>query len=118
MDSEKKKAKDDASQTNAFPKLKSTLSARNLFAGRDLLNQITEFCSELKKLATRGKDKGCTDSKFNGTKDVTSSKEKPCKVLGELVGDEKERKPLLEISKEKSDGVENSCSKGKQRRIK
>ncbi|KAF4360955.1 hypothetical protein F8388_016764 [Cannabis sativa] len=34
------------------PRLKSTLSARNLFAGRDILNQITEFCNELKRMAT------------------------------------------------------------------
>ncbi|KAL5719622.1 hypothetical protein ACHQM5_012377 [Ranunculus cassubicifolius] len=38
------------------PKLKSTLSASNLFAGRDILNQITEFCSELKKMVMKPKD--------------------------------------------------------------
>ncbi|KAL6003099.1 hypothetical protein ACLOJK_023322 [Asimina triloba] len=37
------------------PQLKSTLSARNLFAGKDILNQITEFCNELKKLAVSGR---------------------------------------------------------------
>lgn len=33
------------------PQLKSTLSARNLFSGKDILTQISEFCSEIKKLA-------------------------------------------------------------------
>ena len=33
------------------PKLRSTFSARNLKAGKELLNQITGFCSEIKKLA-------------------------------------------------------------------
>ncbi|PKA49848.1 hypothetical protein AXF42_Ash004390 [Apostasia shenzhenica] len=33
-------------------RLKSTLSARNLFSGKDVLSQISEFCHELKKLAT------------------------------------------------------------------
>lgn len=37
------------------PRLKSTFSARNLFSGKDILSQISEFCHELKKLAT-GKD--------------------------------------------------------------
>ncbi|KAJ3674028.1 hypothetical protein LUZ60_006020 [Juncus effusus] len=32
-------------------KLRSTLSARNLFSGRDILGQISEFCSEIKKIA-------------------------------------------------------------------
>ncbi|KAK1259686.1 hypothetical protein QJS04_geneDACA010297 [Acorus gramineus] len=38
-------------------RLRSTLSARNLFAGKDLLSQISEFCSELKKLARRASDR-------------------------------------------------------------
>ncbi|XP_020571544.1 uncharacterized protein LOC110018544 [Phalaenopsis equestris] len=37
------------------PRLKNILSARNLFPGKDILSQISEFCHELKKLAT-GKD--------------------------------------------------------------
>ncbi|KAM0950360.1 hypothetical protein DsansV1_C04g0040611 [Dioscorea sansibarensis] len=32
------------------PRLRSTLSARNLFAGKDILGQISEFCQEIKKL--------------------------------------------------------------------
>ena len=38
------------------PRLRSTLSARNLFSGRDILGQISEFCHDIKKLAV-GKEK-------------------------------------------------------------
>ncbi|EPS66545.1 hypothetical protein M569_08234, partial [Genlisea aurea] len=37
-------------------KLRSTMSAKNLFSGGDFLNKIAEFCTELKRLATRTKD--------------------------------------------------------------
>uniref|UniRef100_A0A8N4EUU0 Uncharacterized protein LOC105035521 n=1 Tax=Elaeis guineensis var. tenera TaxID=51953 RepID=A0A8N4EUU0_ELAGV len=40
-------------QKNCKPQLKSTLSVRNLFSGKDILSQISEFCQELKKLAVR-----------------------------------------------------------------
>lgn len=40
--------------TETPKKLKSTQSARNLFSGRDILGHISEFCYELKRLATRG----------------------------------------------------------------
>ncbi|XP_077210338.1 uncharacterized protein LOC143845816 isoform X2 [Tasmannia lanceolata] len=56
-------------------KLRSTRSARNLFAGREILNQVTEFCSELKKLALN----------------VTTEREKKRKKKKE-----KEEEPLLE----------------------
>ncbi|XP_009396387.2 uncharacterized protein LOC103981391 isoform X1 [Musa acuminata AAA Group] len=38
-------------QRKAQPRLRSTLSARNLFSGKDILSQISEFCHELKKIA-------------------------------------------------------------------
>ncbi|GJY69935.1 hypothetical protein Tco_0472917 [Tanacetum coccineum] len=68
--------------------LKSTLSARNLFAGRDILGQVTEFCNELKRLATRAKD--------NELKDVAKKQE-----TGVLQDSKNERMPLLEVKKEK-----------------
>ncbi|XP_017700396.2 uncharacterized protein LOC103715933 [Phoenix dactylifera] len=40
-------------QKKPQPRLKSTLSARNLFSGKDILSQLSEFCQELKKLAAR-----------------------------------------------------------------
>ncbi|XVE61185.1 hypothetical protein DITRI_Ditri06bG0019200 [Diplodiscus trichospermus] len=66
--------------------LKSTFSARNLAAGREILSQITEFCSELKKMASKSSKKGASEKVSNG-------------VLGELKERvrEKERTPLLVV---------------------
>ncbi|KAM0036337.1 hypothetical protein Hdeb2414_s0014g00425211 [Helianthus debilis subsp. tardiflorus] len=66
--------------------LKSTLSAHNLFAGRDILNQVTEFCNELKRLATRTKE----DKQEVGT----------------LMESKSERKPLLEVKKDKFEEIQ------------
>eukprot|EP00268_Persea_americana_P030487 TRINITY_DN2949_c0_g1_i1.p1 TRINITY_DN2949_c0_g1~~TRINITY_DN2949_c0_g1_i1.p1 ORF type:complete len:346 (+),score=70.47 TRINITY_DN2949_c0_g1_i1:602-1639(+) len=44
-------------QEKENPSLKSTHSAQNLFAGREILNQITEFCRELKKLALNASER-------------------------------------------------------------
>ncbi|KVI01817.1 uncharacterized protein LOC112500209 [Cynara cardunculus var. scolymus] len=75
--------------------LKSSLSARNLFAGRDILNQVTEFCNEMKRLATRAKDNG---EKEIAKKDVVATKKQEMGVLQES---KNERMPLLEVKKEK-----------------
>ncbi|KAL3380758.1 hypothetical protein AABB24_001085 [Solanum stoloniferum] len=85
-----------------IPKLKSTLSARNLFAGGDLLNKVSEFCNELKRLVvTRTKEREkCADEN-----------------LPLIVDDkERERKPLLEMTKETNELVAKSITKEKQRR--
>lgn len=54
------------------PSLKSTHSARNLFAGREILNQITEFCRELKKIALNASEREnsmrSNGAKINNTK--------------------------------------------------
>ncbi|RZC77454.1 hypothetical protein C5167_001618 [Papaver somniferum] len=53
----------ESSQERRNPQLKTTLSARNLFSGKEILSQITELCGELKKLATRATQKeGCEKS--------------------------------------------------------
>ncbi|KAG9449495.1 hypothetical protein H6P81_009460 [Aristolochia fimbriata] len=44
-------------EQKSLPRLRSTLSARNLFGGKDILNHVTEFCHELKKLAFSAKEK-------------------------------------------------------------
>lgn len=59
------------------PHLRSTFSARNLLGGREILNQITEFCSELKKLGSKSSKKA-TEKEQHG-------------VLGELKERERER---------------------------
>lgn len=103
--SEKKKQIEPRLQKVETPKLKSTLSARNLFAGRDILHQISEFCHELKKLATRVKEREDAE-KLN-------QKKSPPTMLAvkEVVSEgpkekEMERKPLLEVGKESSRAIE------------
>uniref|UniRef100_A0A2N9FM82 Uncharacterized protein n=1 Tax=Fagus sylvatica TaxID=28930 RepID=A0A2N9FM82_FAGSY len=119
---EKKIMANDMSQNNEAPRLKSTLSARNLFAGRDILNQITDFCNELKRMATRARERENERSiveKCNVcVEEKPAVKESSCEVLGEVNGKEKERKPLLEVGKEKSLGMGESSVKEKLRRKK
>ncbi|KDO83395.1 hypothetical protein CISIN_1g025632mg [Citrus sinensis] len=57
--SEKNKLMDDTSQNDELlPRLKSTLSARNLFAGKDILNHISDFCNELRNwLQEQGRER-------------------------------------------------------------
>ncbi|XP_022148728.1 uncharacterized protein LOC111017317 [Momordica charantia] len=112
---EKKPLMDDGQQkNNGTPSLKSTLSARNLFAGRDILNQITEFCNEIKRMATRVRERenakqlapenGVEAEKKNIEKEVPSNN---------LERKEKERKPFGELGKEKSDGAISNSVKHK-----
>lgn len=82
---EMKKQFGNPSEHEKKPQLRSTFSARNLLAGREILNQITEFCSELKKLGSKSSKKA-VEKEHHG-------------VLGELkerVRD-RERMPLLNI---------------------
>ncbi|XP_021280266.1 uncharacterized protein LOC110413674 [Herrania umbratica] len=117
--SEKKKPIDDISQSDEMPRLKSTLSARNLFAGRDILNHITDFCNELKKLTTRARERE-NEEKLSEKKSQEAAvvKEVSGQVLGELDAIEKERRPQLELGKEKLEGIENGSAKEKERKKK
>ncbi|KAK4379676.1 hypothetical protein RND71_001538 [Anisodus tanguticus] len=120
-----------------IPKLRSTLSARNLFAGGDLLNKVSEFCNELKRLVvTRTKEREkCADENLE-TSPLMGSKQEPTKerekcadenletspLMGSkqepiIVGDkERERKPLVDMTKETNEIVAKSNTKEKQRR--
>ncbi|KAJ6299383.1 hypothetical protein OIU76_020370 [Salix suchowensis] len=112
---------DDVPQTREAPRLKSTLSARNLFAGKDKLGHITEFCNELKKMATRAWEKESLnekESQVGEKKDGVFVNEGSRDVLRELNVKEKERKPLLEKDGEKPEGNEKGSVKEKQRRKK
>ncbi|XP_042515576.1 uncharacterized protein LOC122089893 isoform X2 [Macadamia integrifolia] len=96
---EKKKLLDespsaDFTQNNRRPQLKSTLSARNLFGGRDILSQISEFCNELKKLATRTKERENSES---SKVEKGSTQEPSSEISGERSEKEKEKKPLLQL---------------------
>ncbi|XP_054791852.1 uncharacterized protein LOC129297549 [Prosopis cineraria] len=101
---EKKRLIDDTSQHNKVPSLRSTLSAKNLFAGRPILSQITEFCNELKKLATRGRERE-NDENVNEIKSEEGEENQkanegppPVQPSEQSVKEEKERKPLLEVT--------------------
>ncbi|KAJ6302863.1 hypothetical protein OIU77_016871 [Salix suchowensis] len=112
---------DDVPQTREAPRLKSTLSARNLFAGKDKLGHITEFCNELKKMATRAWEKESLnekESQVGEKKDGVFVNEGSRDVLRELNVKEKESKPLLEKDGEKPEGNEKGSVKEKQRRKK
>ncbi|XP_044487843.1 uncharacterized protein LOC123212736 [Mangifera indica] len=118
-----KQINDTSRNEEVLPRLKATLSARNLFAGRDIFNHITEFCNEMKRLATRPRERENAE-KLNEKKGQEGEKvageiEVSYEVLGELQEREKERKPLLEVvDKEKSEGSEMGSAKDKQRRKK
>ncbi|XWS45717.1 hypothetical protein CRYUN_Cryun14cG0003300 [Craigia yunnanensis] len=117
--SEKKKPIDDISQSDEMPRVKSTLSATNLFAARDILNHMTEFCNGLKKLATRARERE-NEEKLSEKKsqEAVVVKKVSDQVLVELEVTEKERKPLLEMDKEKLEGMEKGSAKEKERRKK
>lgn len=112
---EKKKPVDDTLQENtaAVPSLKSTLSAKNLFSRRPILNQITEFCNELKRLAIRARERENTENlnpiEIKEEVVVHHEKTPPVKALAE-------RKPLLEMGK--VERLEGMSVKGKLNRKK
>ncbi|GAV67020.1 hypothetical protein CFOL_v3_10529 [Cephalotus follicularis] len=123
---EKKKPSDDTLQNNEAPRLKSTLSARNLFAGKEIMSHLSDFCNELKKLAMRVRERENVE-KLNEKKSQVEVKQEEVmvevkeegsrEVLGELdVRDE--RKPLVQVGQKGSQGVEKGSAKEKQRRIK
>lgn len=114
---ENKTLVDDPFQDNKVPSLRSTISAKNLFAGRPILNQITEFCNELKKLATRARERENAENLSHiESEEVVEKAPSPVQALAESGRREKERKPLLEVGKaEKPEGI---CAQGKQQRKK
>ncbi|XP_044491790.1 E3 ubiquitin-protein ligase BRE1A isoform X3 [Mangifera indica] len=113
-----KQINDTSQNDEILPRLKATLSASNLFAGRDIFNHITEFCNEMKKLATRARERENVEKKDQEGEKMAVQNENSSEVLGELDGREKERKPLLEVvDKQKSDSEMGSV-KDKQRRKK
>ncbi|KAI4323396.1 hypothetical protein L6164_023008 [Bauhinia variegata] len=120
---EKKKPIDDAGLIKP-PSVKSTLSAKNLFAGRPILNQITEFCSELKKLATRARERENAEILGEKKSEEVVERKQTAKALtvqalGESDGIEKERKPLFPLFEAgKAEKSEGSSTKVKQQRKK
>ncbi|XP_054814025.1 uncharacterized protein LOC129314569 isoform X2 [Prosopis cineraria] len=71
---------------------------------RPILSQITEFCNELKKLATRGRERE-NDENVNEIKSEEGEENQkanegppPVQPSEQSVKEEKERKPLLEVT--------------------
>lgn len=100
----------DNDSDQLLPKLRSTLSAKNLFAGQNILGHITEFCNELKKLASsRARERDNVEEK--GANEVLVSQN------SHAVADESQRKDKeVLIDKEKCEAA--VMSSGKQRKIK
>lgn len=97
-----------------IPRLKSTQSARNLFSGRDILGHISEFCYELKRLATRVTEREDTGKSEVNQIHQASVVNQPYSVRElEL---KKERKPLLQVSKDKLHDSEDKGSTFKENR--
>lgn len=86
----------DSAKREERVQLKSTNSARNLFGGREIFSQLTEFCSELKKLALNGSDREVSTTKSTSRK---SSE-----------GVEKEEEPSIEEEKAALVGVKEKSS--------
>ncbi|KAE9585292.1 hypothetical protein Lal_00017942 [Lupinus albus] len=88
-------------------KLKSTFSAQNLLGGREILSQISGFCSELKRLARTRKGyykKEETGKSSSGSSDVSEELKKEEVVV-------KERVPLLKVKKGSTLKNGKYCSK-------
>lgn len=96
-------------------RLRSTLSARNLFGGGGLMNKVSEFCNELKKLALRAKEKERAEDENVERTPTMVNKQKVKEHFGDeekgLDDKQKERKPLLELSKEKREAKTSSVEK-------
>ncbi|GMH04421.1 hypothetical protein Nepgr_006260 [Nepenthes gracilis] len=111
-------------QNDEKPRLKSTLSARDLLGGRDILNKIIEFCNELKRMATRTKQEDNGVVVLNAKKISLESKKEAylgiCNSNSEKLNEkEKERRPLLEVVNKDKYGTGNrSNAKERQRRKK
>lgn len=116
--STEKKKFESISPKDEKQKLRSTLSARNLFAGRDLLNQFSDFCSDLKKLALRVKERENVEKENTNETPLPVNKQELKECLDnkpKIVLDE--RKPLFEVSKEKSEVLEKSNGKEKLKKM-
>ncbi|XP_010544509.1 PREDICTED: uncharacterized protein LOC104817133 [Tarenaya hassleriana] len=104
----------DKLRDEAAPRLKSTLSARNLFAGRDILGHISEFCHELKRLATRVTEREEAVVKPNTKKTQVGETNEHCSEAETEA--RKQRTPLMEVGKEKLEEMTERGSSGKEKR--
>ncbi|KAG6509681.1 muscle M-line assembly protein unc-89-like isoform X1 [Zingiber officinale] len=64
-------------QKKVQPRLKSTMSARNLFSGKDILSQISEFYRELKKMAVGSRTPPVREEARKEVKEAAENLHKP-----------------------------------------
>ncbi|KAF9593255.1 hypothetical protein IFM89_021011 [Coptis chinensis] len=102
----------DLIQEERKGKLKSTLSASNLFAGREIFNQITEFCHELKKMVMKRKEGESSKTLYE-----RENSEESLEDVKKLEAVE-ENRPLLKVEKGKSEAVDMNINEKKQRKLK
>lgn len=68
---------ENAVKSDGKAQLTSTFSARNLLGGREILNQITEFYSGLKRLAKKSRKKGtCEKGTLEEAKETMQNRER------------------------------------------
>ncbi|KAJ8486511.1 hypothetical protein OPV22_018996 [Ensete ventricosum] len=108
--SAQKKAEEESQereQRKARARLRSTLSARNLFSGKDILSQISEFCHDLKKIAVG-----------RGRRRTPPTEVEPKKKVANIVhnSEAEERMPLTP-KKDDASSTKKSSSKMAVRRI-
>ncbi|CAL1371822.1 unnamed protein product [Linum trigynum] len=117
---------DAASEANLqqHPKLKPTLSAKNLFAGKDILSHISEFYNELKKMTmrSRGREDNDESSKANESPAVQDTsvvvkEEDHREIFGVLDLKEKEKTPPPDVGKDKLGGTGKGSGKKLRRKI-
>ncbi|CAI0405242.1 unnamed protein product [Linum tenue] len=121
--SERRKPTDDAN-LQQHPKLKPTLSAKNLFAGKDILSHISEFYNELKKMTmrSRGREDNDESSKANESPvvqdtSVVVKEEDHREILGVWDLKEKEKTPPAGVGKDKLGGTGKGSGKKLRRKI-
>lgn len=92
-------------RSNEKPRLKSTLSARDLFGGREIISKVSEFCNELKRMARRAKQEDAGANLLNiKSGSATELLKNDVMVLGEKLDEEvKVCEPLIEVGREKHD---------------
>ncbi|KAG6513417.1 hypothetical protein ZIOFF_023741 [Zingiber officinale] len=69
--------REDPKQKKVQPRLKSTMSARNLFSGKDILSQISEFYRELKKMAVGSRTPPVREEARKEVKEAAENLHKP-----------------------------------------
>ncbi|RZR74634.1 hypothetical protein BHM03_00039905 [Ensete ventricosum] len=108
--SAQKKAEEESQereQRKARARLRSTLSARNLFSGKDILSQISEFCHDLKKIAVG-----------RGRRRTPPTEVEPKKKVANIVhNSEAEDRMPLTPKKDDASSTKKSSSKMAVRRI-